>query len=221
MPPLPTNTLYGMLNPATNWGEYNGIYFAIKQAIVKMQTATIVQVLACSNDGGVSPFGTVDVQPMVNQIDGNNPPNSVAMPPLYGLPYLRIQGGSNAIIIDPQVGDLGIAVFASRDISNVQANQAQSNPGSWRTYDLGDGMYLGGLLNQMPLQYIQFNDNGISIVSPTAVTINAPGGCNIVGPVTANGLAAGNLTPSSGANGTFSTGTGQTVTVQDGIIISF
>lgn len=110
------------------WSEYNRIYFAISQAIAKVQTATLVQIMAVTNAGEVDPVGFVDIMPLVNQVDGNGNPTPHVT--IYNIPYLRIQGGTNAIIIDPQVGDIGIAVFTSRDISKVKSTKAQANPGS-------------------------------------------------------------------------------------------
>ena len=162
----------GMLQPATLWGVHNNLRFVIQQLLANVQTATLVKVVACSNDGGVSPVGTVDVQILVNQVSGQ----MVARPhvTMYGLPYLRVQGGANAIIIDPQPGDIGIAVFASRDITNVKSTKTQANPGSFRMHDFADGMYLGGLLNGAPTQYIQFSSSGVSIVSSGTITLEAP-----------------------------------------------
>lgn len=162
----------GMLRPSTQWGIYNNLYFAIQQAIAKVQTATIVQVKACSNEGGVSPVGTVDVLILVNQQNGQGVPTPHVT--MYGLPYLRIQGGANAVIIDPQPGDIGIAIFASRDITNVKSTKAQATPSTFRMHDFSDGMYVGGLLNGTPSQYIAFGEDGISIVSPTAIKLTAP-----------------------------------------------
>jgi phage baseplate assembly protein gpV len=53
-------------------------------------------------------------------------------------------------------------------------------------FDYSDGLYLGGLLNGIPEQYIQFGSGGITIVSPTAITLNAPQ-INLQGPVTQTG----------------------------------
>ncbi len=164
--------LAGQLTPFSAWGRYNQIRFAIQQALAKMQTATLVQIVSCTNEGGVSPVGFVNVLPLVNQLDSEG--NPVPHVTIYNLPYLRIQGGANAIILDPQAGDIGVAVFASRDISKVKATKAQANPGSARQYDFSDGLYLGGMLNEVPTQYIQFTAEGISIVSPGTITIQAP-----------------------------------------------
>jgi hypothetical protein len=94
---------------------------------------------------------------------------------VFGLPYLRIQGGANAVIIDPQVGDIGVAVFASRDISQIKATRKQGGPGSGRSYDWSDGIYLSTVLSaSAPTQYIQFNADGISVVSPSGqITLTA------------------------------------------------
>ena len=162
----------GMLQPQSLWGIHNNIRFIIEQAIANMQSSTIVKVIACSNDGGLSPVGTVDVQILVNQISGEE----IGTPhvPMYDLPYLRFQGGTSAVIIDPQPGDIGIALFASRDITKVKSTKAQANPGSFRMHGFSDGMYLGGLLNAVPTQFLQFTDSGVNIVSPNAVTVKAP-----------------------------------------------
>jgi phage baseplate assembly protein gpV len=93
---------------------------------------------------------------------------------IYSVPYFRLQGGANAVILDPQVGDIGIAVFAESDISSVKAAKAQANPGSARKFDMADGLYLGGFLNGTPSQYVQFSASGITLLSPSAVTIQAP-----------------------------------------------
>jgi hypothetical protein len=162
----------GMLQPSTLWGVHNNLAFIVQQALSKVQTATVVKVIACSNAGGVSPVGTVDVQILVNQISGQK----VATPhvTMYGLPYLRIQGGANAVIIDPQPGDIGIAVFASRDITTVKSTKAQASPNTFRMHDFADGMYLGGLLNGTPTTYVQFGSGGVAIVSPDTITLTAP-----------------------------------------------
>ena len=162
----------GMLQSQSLWGIHNNIRFIVQQALTDVQTTTIVKVIACSNDGDLSPVGTVDVQILVNQISGQG----IGTPhvPMYGLPYLRIQGGTNAVIIDPQPGDIGIAVFSSRDITKVKSTKAQANPGSFHMHDFSDGMYLGGLLNGAPSQYVQFGSGGITIVSPGTITLTAP-----------------------------------------------
>jgi hypothetical protein len=89
------------------------------------------------------------------------------------------------VILDPQPGDIGVATFCSRDISSVKAAAAQSaangmpiqpqNPGSFRTFDWADGVYWGSFLGPLlPAQYVQVNTAGITVVSPTQITLQAP-----------------------------------------------
>ncbi|KAG1258519.1 hypothetical protein G6F65_015550 [Rhizopus arrhizus] len=153
-------------------GEYGALMFLINQALARLSTATLVRVVSVTNDGGLSPVGFVDVQPLVNQLDGAG--NAVPHAVRHQLPYFRLQGGTDAVILDPKVGDIGMAAFGSRDLSAVKASKQQSNPGSWRTHDMADGLYFGGLLNGTPVQYVQFTAGGINVVSPSKVTVQAP-----------------------------------------------
>lgn len=168
----PNDGAYGQAGGNTDQSEYNSLRFAWEMFAQKMQTVTLVRVVAVTNDGDISPVGTVDVLPLVNQMTGNR----VAVPHgvLYRVPYFRLQGGANAVIIDPQVGDIGMCAFASRDISAVKAGKAAAPPGSFRLFDWADGLYLGGFLNGTPTQYVVFATGGITLHSPTKITLNAP-----------------------------------------------
>jgi hypothetical protein len=158
--------------PSDASSQFNALSFVIDRALRRISTATLVKVTAVTNDGGLSPVGLVDLQPLVNLIDGAN----LMMP--HGIvsacPYLRLQGGANAVILDPQVGDIGIALFADRDISSVIANKGQANPGSRRRFDMADGLYIGGVLNGTPTQWVRFSADGIELVSPAQVKLQAP-----------------------------------------------
>lgn len=148
--------------------EFNAV---IHNLLSKLQTVTLVQVVAVDG-AGVAPVGTVDVQPLVQMVDGAG--NVYAVGKIFSVPYLRLQGGVNAIICDPVVGDIGLCAFASRDISAVKRNKAESAPASRRQHDWNDGLYIGGFLNGTPQQYVQFASNGIVIHSPNSITLEAP-----------------------------------------------
>ena len=191
----------GSVAPSSTWGEFNNMAFMVQQALGKMQTATLVRIESCTNSGGLSPVGYVDVTPMVNQLDGQGNPTPHVT--IYNVPYFRLQGGANGIIIDPQKGDIGVAVFASRDISQVKTTKKQGNPGSHRQYSFADGMYLGGMLNGSPTQYIQFSAAGIKIHSPTAIILEAPDVQLNAATVEINGTASTTVTtPTFTVNGT-------------------
>ena len=175
MPSTPDASGQGYLGQQTAFSDldpFNGHAFLFRQLLGKASFCTLVQVVSVSNAGGVSGAGTVDVLPLVNQVDGRG--NAVPHQTVHGLPYQRLLGGTNAVILDPQVGDIGVCVFADRDISAVKATGKQSNPGSGRRNSYSDGVYLGGVLNGAPAQYIQFQTSGITILSPTQITLQAP-----------------------------------------------
>lgn len=158
--------------PEHSANESNANEFLIRQILSRTNTCTLVKVLKVTNAGGLEPVGFVDILPLVHQLDGYG--NAVPHGTIYHIPYVRIQGGTDAIILDPKVGDIGIALFAQHDISSVKANKGPANPGSFRRFDHSDGLYLGGVLNGTPEQYVRFSEEGIHIVSPHAVTIEAP-----------------------------------------------
>lgn len=175
----------GSVAPVNGIGGVNEQAAMIWAILNDAHTATLVQVISCTNSGGVSPVGTVNVQPLVDQIAGDS--TTVPHGVLHEIPYFRLQGGTNAVILDPQPGDIGIAVFADRDISKAKATKAQAAPGSFRKFDMADGLYIGGVLNGTPSQYVQFNAGGITVTSPGTVTINAEQ-TTINAPTTVNGL---------------------------------
>lgn len=182
--------------------DYSALAFVIRSLLGRMATITLVKVVACTNSGGVAPYGFVDVIPLINQMSGDR----VATPhgTVYRLPYFRLQGGTNAVILDPQLDDIGLAAFASRDISSVKADPAAAvananagkggaNPGSLRQYDMADGLYFGGFLNGQPVQTVQFAAGGITVTSPTKVTVHAPD-IQLEGPVHITGAVTGDST---------------------------
>lgn len=163
--------------PASVANDWATTQFMIAARISQMQTVALVTVESVTNAGGVSPVGRVDVRPLVNQqaSDGTQVPHGV----IYDIPYMRLQGGTDAVILDPKVGDIGVCLFASRDIQGVKADPQASiangtPPSSAAQFSYADGLYLGGFLNGVPVQYIAFGAGGIALVSPTKVTIQAP-----------------------------------------------
>jgi hypothetical protein len=168
---------FGQFDAGSDKSEYNAISFLIEQAMLKMQTVTLVKVIAVHSNG-VGITGTVDVQPMVNQMQAgpNGTQTAIAHGTIYGVPFFRLQGGLSAFICDPVDGDIGLCGFAARDISSVKQTRAVANPGSQRTYDWADGLYVGGFINGVPTQYIQAlaSAGGWKIVTPGDITLESP-----------------------------------------------
>lgn len=165
-----------------------------------VHTAKLVQVLA------VHPYadgsgGTVDVQPLALCTDTNGKPLTEA--PIYGMPWIRIQGGNSAFIVDPVKNDIGLAVFADRDSSGVVMQKAAAVVGSDRAHSEMDGLYVGGVLNAAPTQWVKLSAAGIDIKSTSALTMEA---------TTINAQATGNITIA--AQGTLTlTGQGQSLVI--------
>lgn len=187
----------GFASAADMGDDFAQLSFMVTQLINGTATATLVRVVGVQVSGDVAQASFVDCQPLVQQTDGAG--KAVDHAPMFNVPFFRLQGGAGAILLDPEVGDVGLAVFASHDISRVKNTVAAGPPGSPRRFDMSDGLYLGGFRNAAPTQYIRFTNAGIEIVAPLV-------------------SVSGNLSVETGADCSFATGDGGTVTVRGGII---
>jgi hypothetical protein len=156
---------YGQLQPNDGAHDLNAIAFVVRQMVARLDTMKLVQVKAVHAGTGTPPAtGTVDVLPLVNQIDANGFP--VPHGTVYGIPFFRLQGGKWAVILDPAVNDVGYVLCADRDSSNVAKNPGQQvNPGSRRRLNIADGIYVGGLLNAVPAATLWLKPDGTLKVS--------------------------------------------------------
>lgn len=145
--------------------QYNSTDFIVRQILSGRSHVALVKVMAVDGD-------LLDVQPTVNQLDADG--NAIPHGTISGIPFMTLQAGLNAVTMVPEVGDIGLCLFADRDISAVKANKDISNPGSMRQSDMADGLYVGGFLNKTPTQFIDFSAEGIRIVSPTKIALEAP-----------------------------------------------
>jgi hypothetical protein len=191
---------YGQQRPNDTNDETAVAMFLARQLISEMSTMKLVKVTKVTGGGEGEPAGTVEVQPLVSQIDGNGYGTEHGIVP--DIPWSRIQGGSNAIICDPQVDDIGYVVVSDRDISKVKATRAAALPGSRRQYDLADGVYVGGCLNVAPEQYLVFTANGIRIVDKNGTSLALESGgfalTDSHGNVISTGAGGITITPAAG-----------------------
>lgn len=169
----------------TGTSSYNTFNYLTRNLINDVATAIPVKVVGVQ--AGTGSVGYVDVLPLVTFVSGAN--KAVQPVNLYHLPYCRIQGGNAAIIVDPIVGDKGLAIFAQADCSTVNADTTEpQQPGSKRTHSQSDGFYLGGFLNQSPSCFIELKqDNTIVLTANSGITIN--GTVTVNGDVVANGIS--------------------------------
>lgn len=153
---------YGQNRPTSDTGNFNARWFMVDQMIKRISTATLVQVQAITTTSLVAPIGTMSVTPLVHMLDGAN--NISKHGKVQNIAYCRMQAGKNAVIMDPQVGDIGLAVFCDRDTSVVRKTKKAAAPGSRRRFDKSDGVYVMTVLGDTPTRYVQFRQDGTIIV---------------------------------------------------------
>ena len=181
------NTVKGQKKPNTAGSEYNALQFMIQQAMSQVSTAIPVQVQAVN---GLF----VDVLPLVSSVDGYG--QAIDPTTLFHLPVFRYHAGVGAVILDPVVGDKGLAVFAQADSSNVQEGTATpQQPGSFRKHSMSDGFYIGGFHNAAPSVFIEIKQDGhVVITAPSGLTVTSPsaifsGTMDISGDCTVGGIS--------------------------------
>ena len=148
--------------------EFNAISFLVEQAIKGMvNTAIPVRVDSCTKPGVGGAAGYVSATPLVQQRGADGKAlDTVSIPQL---PYFRLQCGSAAVVLDPQPGDIGLAICSQQDSSNVQA-------GSFRCFDMSDGFFVSCHYGQTPTTYIHLDpETGeVTVKAPTKITLDAP-----------------------------------------------
>ncbi|ELD0485758.1 oxidoreductase [Escherichia coli] len=154
-------------NPTDVNSEINAQDFMLRQFLGRHAFITLGRVVAVKGE-------FMDARPMVMGVAADGSP--VEHEVIYNIPAWRLQGGGNAVIMPPHVGDIGVLAICDRDISAVKATRQAAMPGSKRTHNYADAIWLGGVLNGAPVQFVAFDDNRIRIVSPWKVEISAPEG---------------------------------------------
>lgn len=209
---MATDSGYGQQTPNSSTDDFNRVSFIVQQMIGRMMTMMPVQVTAVQAGAGSPPVaGTVSVQPLVNQIDGDG--NATSHGVVNGIPWFRLQGGKNAVICEPEVGDIGYVDVSSRDISAVKSTKARANPGSRRKFSLSDGVYVGGFLNVAPNQYLIFTATGIRVVDKNGNSLAMDNSG-----ITATDLS-GNVISTTSTGITLTPKSGQPVTVAGSLIV--
>ena len=151
---------YGQIQPEDGSSDLNAIAAIARQLIAQLDVMKLVKVIAVHPGTGSPPGpGTVDVQPLVSQIDANG--YAVPHGTVFGIACWRFQNGPWAIISDPAVNDVGYVVCADRDSSSVPSKLGQTvTPGSRRRYNIADGIYVGGVFNPVPAANVWFKTDG-------------------------------------------------------------
>lgn len=197
-----------------NLGGGTELLAIISGALSAISSGELVQVIEV-NTSGLAPVGFVSVRPLVYKIDGDN--QNVERAVIHNVPYFRLQGGTNAIVCDPQVGDIGFCGICSRDISLAKRVRSYAPPNMKRMCDISDAVFFGGWSAQAPQQYVYFDGSEIKIKANAKVTIDAPltattgnlavnGTINSTGNITGNGISFNTHTHSGVQTGPSNTG---------------
>jgi hypothetical protein len=156
--------------------EFNALSFMMEQAIKGLvNTAIPVRVDSCTKPGVGGAAGYVSATPLVQQRGADG--KSLQPVSLPQLPFFRLQCGTAAVVLDPQPGDVGLAVFSQQDASNIEAGKTEPvQAGSFRCFDMSDGFYVGGFYGQTPTTYVHLDpETGEAYIkAPTKITIDAP-----------------------------------------------
>lgn len=152
----------------------NSMEFFIRSLISQVVSTSLpVVVTAVERKGEEAGAGYVTVKPLLQP--RNNSGDGLEVTTIPKLPYFRLQHGKAAIICDPKVGDIGLAVVAKHDISNINGSTTPKVPATYRKFDPSDSFYIGGFLGKAPEVFIHLEDEGtIQIKAPTKITMEAP-----------------------------------------------
>ena len=158
--------------------EYNAISFMMEQQMKgSINTCIPVRVDSCTKPGPNGAAGYVSATPLVMQRGADC--NSLAPVYLPQLQFFRLYAGTAAVVIDPQPGDVGLAIFSQQDASNLEAGKNEPvQAGSLRSFDMSDGFYVGGFLGNVPDVYAELEQStGINLKTPTnTITIGRDDG---------------------------------------------
>lgn len=185
---------WGFMGVQDSHDPVNAIEFVVRQIISRgVCTGMIVKILSVDTAAK-----TLDAQPMVDQVTPTG--QSIPHGPIHEIPYGYEQGGNCQIKLDPVVGDIGVIVFAHRDITRVKRTWKNATPQTLRAHNIADAMYVRTLVSATTPQHtITFDQqNGIAISSPLVVKIEADaqitGNLSVGGSVTADGdVKAGSI----------------------------
>lgn len=197
--------LPGQIGSTDYSSEANAHAFAIRQHLARARTAVGVIVIAV-HAGAQPDQWTVDVQPLVNMVDGAG--NPTAHWTIFGIQAWNASGANGSTCIQPAKDDLGLMIVLDRDHSTAIKTKAIANPGSSRMHDLSDGIYLGGFgaMNSNS-QRIVMSSSGISMVGNVIVT----GTLTATGNITAGQGGADQVDMQNHTHGGVQTGGSQTL----------
>ncbi len=152
----------GVANYEDLTSEYNALNF-IKSTVNTCYAVTVTKVDADNQK--------VTVKPLIAQIDADN--NKIELSEIFEIPYFRYSAGRTAVKLDPVAGDIGVLIIFKSDSNNIKTgDNSQILPNTFLNYPLYSGIYIGGMLNNDPENYIEIKDDSITINANKKIVIN-------------------------------------------------
>lgn len=150
------------LSPFTQSSEQNALdYLILTKILTTVHTAIPVRVDKVERPNHAKGAGYLSATPLIAPVD--NEGNALPQVSIPKLRWFRYQAGTCAIICDPKVGDVGLAVFAQRDVNALTGGNEPVRPDTFRVFDMSDGFFIGGFWGATPSTYIEINDNKVEI----------------------------------------------------------
>lgn len=151
----------------------NALEYLIRSIVKRtVSTAYPCVVTAVERLGTDSGAGYVSVKPLLMPCDNHG--NGLSVVSIPKLPYFRYQHGTAAIVCDPKVGDIGIAVVSKQDASAINGENTPKVPATHRMFNPSDGFYIGGFFGESPTVFVHLEDDGtIEVEAPNTVTIKS------------------------------------------------
>lgn len=113
----------------------------------------------------------VNIKPLISQRDADN--NKIELPEIFNVPYFRYGAGNTAVKLDPKPGDIGFFIVFKSDSNNIKkGDSSQIMPDTFINFPLYSGVYIGGILMNEPENYIEIQDNNITINANQNIVIN-------------------------------------------------
>lgn len=241
---IPKGTPAGLTQAQLNAAQSAQWKQAVKQALVDTRCSATGFLVEDMDVDSQTVTVQISIQERVRQQTGTQ---WWDIPPIGNVPVVMPRGGGYACTLPLKQGDEGLLVFCDTCFDSWWLNGQTNAPkadnvdtpsGSQRQFEVRrhyvhDCGFIPGMWSQKSTlisydadnmqirsddatQMLELADLGMTI-NTSQLTITAASG-----PITQNGEVSvnGNLKVSSGATGTFSTPTGQVVTVQNGVVIS-
>ena len=158
------------------------------------------------------------IKEAIDNPDGSKSDMIKDYPILVRCPIFVLSGGVANLTMPIAKGDTCLLLFCDRELDTwYSSGNTDKPPANGRLHDLGDAVALVGI-HSLANPIANFNTFHIKIDNVTGkILLIADGGIDLI---SSNVNASANLSSGTGFSGSFSTGSGQVVTVANGIVIN-